>query len=307
MADQTQSPKPQHGTTGKPQSDLGGAVQTSGSRGQERLHGVMEMGSVGRDVPDQSKERSTEIAVQAGHKNGEHREIAMQEQPDRDRIAEEAVGQKRDSAPPYVQNAGEESSRQFPASSEVASSIPEKSAASVGERVGNAYSDPEREPQYSSRPNIGQQIAGQGEANKGVDTGRFVSASEKAAYPDQERFLTVIASFALGYLAGVLFHDRIIARFNTTSGPFQITKPPTDKHPRGFVQATVLKTISEHPQGMTSGEITNALGSQGIDQRSTANALSALIQAKKITSEGRRGKYHSAAAEVPTAPDLPSS
>lgn len=68
---------------------------------------------------------------------------------------------------------------------------------------------------------------------------------------------------------GVLFHDRIVARFNTTSGPFQITKPPMDKHPRGFVQATVLKTISEHPQGMTSGEITKALGRQGIDQRST--------------------------------------
>jgi hypothetical protein len=57
------------------------ATQTSGSRGQERLHGVKDMGSVGRDVPDQSKERNTEIAVEAGHKNGEHREIAMEGQP----------------------------------------------------------------------------------------------------------------------------------------------------------------------------------------------------------------------------------
>jgi hypothetical protein len=58
---------------------------------------------------------------------------------------------------------------------------------------------------------------------------------------------------------------------------------------------------------MTSGEITNALGCQGIDQQSTANALSLLIQAKKISSEDRGGKYRSAAAEVPTAPDQPSS
>ena len=27
---------------------------------------------VGRDVPDESKERHTEIAVEAGHKDGEH-------------------------------------------------------------------------------------------------------------------------------------------------------------------------------------------------------------------------------------------
>jgi hypothetical protein len=305
MADQRQPPNPQDGMTGKPKSDVGGPIETSGSRGQERLHGVTEVGSVGRDVPDQSKERNTEIVVEAGHKNGEHREIAMQEQPDRDRIAEEAVGQKHDSAPPYAQNAGEESSRQFPASSGVASSIPEKSAASLGERTGDAYSDPG--PQYSPRPNVGHQIAAQREANKGAGTGRFPSASEKAGHPDQERFWRVIASFALGYLAGVLFHDRIISRFDPTSGPFQITKPPADKHPQGFVQATVLKTISEHPQGMTSAEITNALGCQGIDQRSTANALTVLIEAKKITSEGRGGKYRSAAAEVPTAPDQPSS
>jgi hypothetical protein len=311
MADQRQPSRPQDGMSGKPQRGVGGATQTSGSKGQERLHGVREMGSVGRDVPDESKERNTEIAVEAGHNNGEHREeVAMQGQPDRDRIADEAVGQKHESAPPYARTAasvsGEDSSRRFAASSAVASSIPEKTAESVGERVGDAYSDAERGPRYSP-PDVGQQIAARGEANKGVGTSRFVSASRRAANPDQEPFLTVVASFALGYLAAVLFHDRINARFNTTSGPFQITKPPVDKHPRGFVQATVLKTISEHPQGMTSGEITNALGGQGIGEQSVANALNALIQAKKVSSEGRGGKYHSATDEVPTAPDLPSS
>jgi hypothetical protein len=308
MADQRQSPSPQDGMSGKPQSGVGGATQTSGSRDQERLHGVKEMGSVGRDVPDESKERHTEIAVEAGHKNGERREVAMQGQPDRDRIADEAVGQRHESPPPYARNAAsrEDSSRQFAASSGVASSIPEKTAASLGERVGDAYSDPERGPRHSPRPNVGQHTAPQGEANKGVGTSRFLSASEKASNV-QERFLTVITSFALGYLAAVLFHDRINAQFKATSGPFQITKPPVDKHPRGFVQATVLKTISEHPQGMTSAEITKALGDQGIGEQSIANALGVLIQAKKISSEGRQGKYRAATDEVPTAPYQPSS
>ena len=102
MADQRQSPKSQDGMSGKPQSGIGGATHTSGSKGQERLHGVTEMGSVGRDVPDESKERHTEIAVEAGHKNHEHREIAMQGQPDRDKIGDEAVGQRHESAPPYA-------------------------------------------------------------------------------------------------------------------------------------------------------------------------------------------------------------
>ena len=200
---------------------------------------------------------------------------------------------------------GRNSSRQFAASSGVASSIPEKTAESLGERVGDAYSDAESGPRI--RAKVGQPIAARVESKKGVSTNRFLSASGEAAKPDQERLLTVVTSFALGYLAAVLFHNRINARSDTTSGPFQITKPPVEKHPRGFVQATVLKTISEHPQGMTSGEITNALGHQGIGKQSIENALSALIQAKKISSEGRGGKYRSATDEVPTAPDLPSS
>jgi hypothetical protein len=215
MADQRQPPNPQDGMSEKPKSGLGGATQTSGSRGQEHLHGVKNMGSVGRDVPDQSKERNTEIAVEAGHKNGEHRETAIEGQPDRDRIADEAVGQRHESAPPYARSAasmsGEESSRQFTASSGVASSIPEKTAESLGERVGDAYSNAESRPRYSP-PKVGQQIAARSESNKGGGN-RFLSASGQAADPDRELFLTVAASFALGYLAAILFHDRINARF----------------------------------------------------------------------------------------------
>jgi hypothetical protein len=68
MADQRQPPSRQDGMSEKPQRGIGGATQTSGSRGQERLHGVKDMGSVGRDLPDQSKDRNTEIAAEAGHK-----------------------------------------------------------------------------------------------------------------------------------------------------------------------------------------------------------------------------------------------
>jgi hypothetical protein len=310
MGDQRQSDNPQGGMVEQPQHGVGGATQTSGSKGQERQHGVKDMGSIGQDVPDQSKERNTEIAVEAGHKDGEHRETAMEGQPERDRIADEAVGQRHERAPPYAGHTAymseEEASRRFAASSGVEASIPEKTAEALGERVGDAYSDPESAPRHSTRK-IGRQIAAQGESQKGVGTNRFLSASVKAANPNQERFLTVVASFALGYLAAVLFHHRINARFNATSGPLQITKPPVAKHPRDFVQATVLRTISEHPQGMTLAEITKALGREGIGQQSIANALSSLIQAKKISSEDRGGKYRSATDEVPTAPDQPSS
>ncbi len=137
-----------------------------------------------------------------------------------------------------------------------------KQRMSLGERIGEAYSDPESGPRYSP-PNAGRQIEKQSE-KRGKKLAASYRLRRKVVNPDQERFLTVVASFALGYLAAVLFHDRINARSNTRSAPFQITKPPVDKHPRGFVQATVLKTISEHPQGMTSGEITKVLGSQGI-------------------------------------------
>jgi hypothetical protein len=106
---------------------------------------------------------------------------------------------------------------------------------------------------------------------------------------------------------GVLLHGRINAYFDTRSGPFQITKPPLgEQHPRGFVQSTVLKTITEHPQGMTTAEIITELSPHGIGQESIANALDVLVQAKKNSSPGREGKYLPAASEVPTAPDQPS-
>lgn len=291
-------PTPQDGISRNPQSRGGGATQTSGSRGEGRQHGVKDIGSVGRDVPDQSKEKNTEIAVEFGHRDREHPGIAMAGQPGRDRIADEAVG-TRESGPPYAGNppyiADDEASRRSTASSGVEASTPEKTAEALGEPVGAPYSDPKSVTRNSTRK-ADRRIAAHGEANASVETLNL-----------DQRFLTVVASFALGYLAAVLFHPRLRTQFDTPSGPYQITKPPIDNHPRGFVQSTVLKIVSEHPQGMTSAEITQALGREGIEQQSIGNALSALTQAKKISLEGTGGKYHSATDEVPTAPDQPSS
>jgi hypothetical protein len=84
---------------------------------------------------------------------------------------------------------------------------------------------------------VGQQIAARGASHKGVGINRFISAPVEAAEAvsrqfDQERFLTVVASFALGYLAALLFHGRVNAQFGMTSGPFQITKPPKARNIR---------------------------------------------------------------------------
>jgi hypothetical protein len=54
----------------KPQREPGGKVgQSHGSQSS-----VKPGGTVGRDVPDESKEHHTEIAVEAGRKGGEHRD-----------------------------------------------------------------------------------------------------------------------------------------------------------------------------------------------------------------------------------------
>ena len=198
----------------------------------------------------------------------------------------------------------DEAALQHAPSSGAQASIPEKTAESVGERVGDAHSDPARVTQYP-KGKLGRLTATAAGSQKRDENNRFLSVGHGGT---QERFLSVVAGFALGYVTAALFHGRINAYFGTTPGPFQITKPPEgDRHRRGFVRSTVLKTLTEHPQGMTAAEIITELGPQGIDRDSIENALGALIRARKISPQDRVGKYHSAAPEVPTAPDQPSS
>jgi hypothetical protein len=211
---------------------------------------------------------------------GPQAEITMDGQSDRDRIAEEAVGQRHGSAPPYAEGkAGmsqEEAARQLAPSSGAQASAPDKTAESVGERVGDAYSDPQRVEQHPKSNTRRLTARGAGSHNNG-ESKRFLSVggkvTEDLSRPRfEERFLTVVGGFALGYLTALLIHGRINSYFGTTPGPFQITKPPQgEQHPRGFVQSTVLKTITEHPQGMTTAEIITELGFHGIGQKSIAN------------------------------------
>jgi hypothetical protein len=58
MADREQSQTSKRGVDEKPQRDLAGKGHpTSGSKGEERQHGVRNLGSVGRDEPDLSKDK----------------------------------------------------------------------------------------------------------------------------------------------------------------------------------------------------------------------------------------------------------
>ncbi len=70
IADREQSQTSKRGMDEKPQRDIAGKGHpTSRSKGEECQHGVRDVGSIGRDEPDQSKERNTEIAVEAGHRD----------------------------------------------------------------------------------------------------------------------------------------------------------------------------------------------------------------------------------------------
>lgn len=215
----------------------------------------------------------------------------MATQAELDAIAAEAVGQKHEGPPPEAREkhdlSPEEAGRRLATATGAQASIPEKTAESVGERVADAYSDPD----LADRP---------------VSIGRGSAQGLSGPFALQ-RFLTLVTGFALGYCAAVLFHGRLSAYFGRTPEPFQITHPPQgDSHPRGFVQSTVLKTITEHPQGMTTAEIIRELGRQGIGRQSIENALDALVEAKKVSLQASGAKYLPAAAEVPTAPDQPS-
>ena len=72
-----------------------------------------------------------------------------------------------------------------------------------------------------------------------------------------------------------------------------------ERHPRGFVQQTVLKTITEHPQGLTTAELIVLLKPLNVGQQSISSALGALREGNKIIFGGRGGKHRPAAARGP--------
>jgi hypothetical protein len=130
------------------------------------------------------------------------REITMEtRRQDPDAIAEEAVGQRHGDPPPYAVKeqqdvSQEEMARRLAQPAGPRASIPEKSAEAVGERVGDAYADP-GSAAARNLPGKLAHLAGPHERSGAV---RQVL--------DEQPFLMVAASFALGYMAALMLHGR---------------------------------------------------------------------------------------------------
>ncbi len=121
--------------------------------------------------------------------------------PDPDAIAEEAVGQRhadrpREAATQQPDMSQEEVARRLSKPAGPQASIPEKTAESIGERVGDAYADP-----GSAAP-----------GNRSGKTARLSLPHERSGAArqvlEEQPFLMVAASFALGYMTALLLHGR---------------------------------------------------------------------------------------------------
>lgn len=138
-------------------------------------------------------------------------------QLDPDAIAEEAVGQLRGSTPPdgvkqQAEMPLEEMARRSNSAGAQAS-IPEKTAESIGERVGNAYADPgsggaRNPPAKSARLRLPREGS---RGNRAADP-LLASVRQVAQVVsdqlDEQPFRMVLASFALGYMTALVLHGR---------------------------------------------------------------------------------------------------
>ena len=102
-------------------------------------------------------------------------------------IAAEAVGERLGSPPT---DTGEHAVRPVATSSGSGARIADKTAESVGERVGDAYADATTDEARERSRKVVRQACGR------VQAGQF----------NQQTFVTVIAAFALGYIAAFLIH-----------------------------------------------------------------------------------------------------
>jgi hypothetical protein len=129
-------------------------------------------------------------------------ETAMQSHPDPDTIADEAVGQTHATPPPESvmqkenMSAEEAARRNAPAPGPEAS-MPEKTAAAVGERTGDAYADP------GSPPRRRENRA----ADRALSTGRGLVQSVSDQFSNQ-RLMGLVGAFGLGFVAAMLLQGR---------------------------------------------------------------------------------------------------
>jgi len=138
----------------------------------------------------------------------------MENQPDRDKIRDEAIGQARDAPPESVtgkeQLSPEEAARRLARAPGPEASMPEKTAASIGERAGGAYADAGSARQ-KHQGTVDQPIATESGwnamANCALSAGRELAESISDQFSDQ-RFLGLVAVFGLGIIAATLLRGR---------------------------------------------------------------------------------------------------
>ena len=104
-------------------------------------------------------------------------------------IAAEAVGERLGSPPT---DTGEHAVRPVATSAGPGARIADKTAESVGERAGDAYADATTDEARERSRKVVRHAGMQG----GPQAGQF----------NQQTFVTVVAAFALGYVAALLIH-----------------------------------------------------------------------------------------------------
>jgi hypothetical protein len=104
-------------------------------------------------------------------------------------IAAESVGERLGSP---RQDAGEHAVRPAATSSGSAARVADKTAESVGERAGDAYADATADEARERSRKVVRQAGMQ----RGYQLSQF----------DQQSFVTIVAAFALGYVAALLIH-----------------------------------------------------------------------------------------------------
>jgi hypothetical protein len=139
-------------------------------------------------------------------------ESTMENQPDRDTIVDEAVGQTHAVLPPKSVTerehlSPEEAARRNAPAPGPQASMPEKTAASIGERDGGAYADPGSVQTQQGR--AGQPVATKSGwnamANCALSAGRDLAQNISDQFSDQRYIgLSLIAAFGLGFIAATM-------------------------------------------------------------------------------------------------------
>jgi hypothetical protein len=139
----------------------------------------------------------------------------MQEKPDRDAIVDEALGQTHGTASlgsmtEKERISPEEAARRNATPPGPQASMSEKTAAAVGERVGDAYADPGsvRPPQWNTARSAAIKPGTQSHpADRVRSAGQQVAQSVSEQFSEQ-RFVTLVAAFGLGFIAATVLRGR---------------------------------------------------------------------------------------------------